>query len=345
MNKGAEKSTEKATEEPLDNVQADDRIGNSYLPPPPGPNPGGIAPVYGPPSGTRYPPPPPDIPPPIPQGNYGPPRKPAPTYGLPAGWATYGPPKPRPQKPLPSRPKPTYGLPGIRPPKPTYLPTFNPFGPQKPGPGVPTSLETYGPPKTPNQPFHSQQPQNQYLPPALDNSLPPRPPPPGVPAPPTPPDIKFDGWQPIAGVSNANIPNIQNQPNPDYSAPSNANGPALGVPSDSYGVPIFNQDDQSLKNVVGSDSEINGLPPPQLPLVEPLQTDHGQIFTQALPSEGDAKFNSLGPNYGAPVAPSAPSNQYGIPQISFEQQLPSLPGPSGPSVGYVRQTYNIQLLV
>lgn len=235
----------------------------------------------------------------------------------------YGPPKQHftpPSASFPSfiSPKPQYGVPL------KFIGTSNQqyisplpasqHGPTKPGhgPPIPISLETYGPPPPklaiqfnplPNDEYGPppppvSAPQPQYGSPAGDLYGPPPPaPPPGVPAPPTPPDIKYDGWQPIAGV--ATSPQQSGPPTDTYAAPldakhnyiesSSATGSQLShaalsvaansnVPSDSYGVPLNNPEDHNLKTSVhesSASSESNGLPPPALPQHEPLHNNQG----------------------------------------------------------------------
>lgn len=185
-------------------------------------------------------------------------------------------------------------------------------GPTKPGHGlsIPLSLDTYGPPPQklavqfvsqpidnygppPPPPALSSAPNVQYGPPAADlyGPFPPGPPP-GVPAPPTPPDIKYDGWQPIAG-----LPGNHGQPVESYGPPHNEQknlGGSVGlhvaqatsnavvddpnVPSDSYGVPIHNPDAQNLKSSVHSAANDNhGLPPPPLPQYEPFHNENQNL--------------------------------------------------------------------
>lgn len=332
-------------EEEKKEVEAEDRISNSYGPPDAGFN--GPAPVYGPPelTGDQRPPqifspPPPERPPQSygpPSQNYGPPPKL--NYGPPK--PQYGPPKPQygPPKPQYGPPKPQYGPPkqSFRPPpppgqfkhpKPQYgpPPKFNgpPFAskPLDNGP-IPGSLEAYGPPnRKPVVPFGigpqgNFGPGPQYGAPFNSDLYgPPLPPPPGVPAPPTPPDIKYDGWQPIAGLVSS--PNQQIQPQDNYLPPAE-NGPLVNfhdsantnVPSDSYGVPLNNPDDHSLKSVVHQSSasaENHGLPPPTLPEFEPLHAGQG-------PGNAGGSFDSL------KQFPELPSNQYGAPTANDDLKI------------------------
>ena len=353
-------------------VEADDRISNSYGPPP-GSGFNGPTPVYGPPelTGDRRPPqiftpPPPDRlpsaygppkqtygpPPSPPKSSYGPPKPqygpPKQSYGPPPSppKQNYGPPKPQygpppkqsygppPKQSYGPPPKQSYGPPPsfgqFRPPKPQYgpPPKFNgpPFGSSKPNhsPPIPFSLEAYGPPtRQPALQFGSA-PQNNYGPPPapqpqygtpFNNDLngPVPPPPPGVPAPPTPPDIKYDGWQPIAGL--ISTPNQNEQHQEIYTPPSGNNGFSLNlqdsgkssVPSDSYGVPLNNPDDHNLKTSVHQSSasaENDGLPPPPLPDFEPLHAGQG-------PGDTGNSYNSHSLNHFESLEP--PSNQYGTP--------------------------------
>ncbi|XP_033341391.2 uncharacterized protein LOC117229203 [Megalopta genalis] len=279
-----------------------------------------------------YPPPPPDVPPPAygpPLSSYGPPRIIKPHFGPPK--QSYGPPFSLPSKlnfgPVKLHygpPKQHYGPPysfSFRPPKNQYGPPLkftsavsNQYaslassGPSKPSHGlsIPLSLDTYGPPQKLAVQFNSQPSDNygppslpniQYGPPTGDLYVPPQTGPfPGVPAPPTPPDIKYDGWQPIAGLSGQHGPEnfggsleSYGAPLENYDAPdteqktvhsaslhvaqsaSNTDAEHSNVPSDSYGVPIHNPEAQDLKSSVSSgSSDSNGLPPPPLPQYEPL---------------------------------------------------------------------------
>lgn len=176
------------------------------------------------------------------------------------------------------------------------------FGPAKPGHGlsIPISLDTYGPPQKLAVQFTSQPSDNYGLPlqlhsssvqhsaPAADLYGPPPPvPPPGVPAPPTPPDIKYDGWQPIAGLASNNHGQLSDnygQPLTEQKniggslslqvaqATSNVGNP--NVPNDSYGTPIHSPEAQDLKSSVSSGgTEDSGLPPPPLPQYEPFHNE------------------------------------------------------------------------
>lgn len=231
-------------------------------------------------------------------------------YGLPK--FHYGPPKQLFTPPVsipPFRsPKPQYGLPlklvGTSSQQYVLPPLASQHGLPKPGhgPPIPISLETYGPPppKLPIQfnplpndeygppPLPLPAPQPQYGSPASDLYGPPPPaPPPGVPAPPTPPDIKYDGWQPIAGLATSNQNGVLTDAkhnHVDSLSSSQLSHAALtvstnpNVPSDSYGVPIHNPEAQNLKTSVhesSASSERNGLPPPPLPQYEPLHNNQG----------------------------------------------------------------------
>ncbi|EZA56555.1 hypothetical protein DMN91_002180 [Ooceraea biroi] len=254
-------------------------------------------PSYGPPKLHYGPPkqlfaPPASIPPfrlPKPIAQYGPPLKLVGTtsqqYGLPPLASQHGPPKP-----------------GHGPPIPISFETYGPPPPKLPIQFNPLPNDEYGPPPRPLP-----APQPQYGSPVGDLYGPPPPgPPPGVPAPPTPPDIKYDGWQPIAGLAtppNQNGALIDAKHNHiDSSSSSQLSHAALTVstnpnaPSDSYGVPINNPEAQNLKTSVhesSASSESNGLPPPPLPQYEPLhnqgpgvissgQSDHHQFAQQHL---------------------------------------------------------------
>ncbi|XP_017876989.1 proline-rich extensin-like protein EPR1 [Ceratina calcarata] len=253
-----------------------------------------------------YPPPPPDVPPPPiygPPSSYGPPRNIKPFFGppkqsfapplssLPSKFSFgsvklhYGPPKQH------------YGPPySFRPPKIQYGPPLKftsslsnqfsslgapSFGLSKPihGPSVPVSLDAYGPPQKLAVQFNSQPsddygpppalsvaPEAQYGPPA-DLYRPPVVPPPGVSAPPTPPDIKYDGWQPIAGLTN------QQSGNFGHSEEHRVSDTSSHVASDSYGAPLQNPEDHDLKSSVSSGDDEKGLPPPPLPEYEPFHNN------------------------------------------------------------------------
>lgn len=349
VNKG---TSQVAKEEEKLRTKADDRISNSfespsdtYGPPLAAGDFKGPVPVYGPPElvGDHgptpiYPPPPPELPPPIfgpPPTSYGPPKQ---SFGLPLlPKLTYGPPKLHYGllKQHFTSPSASFAL--FRSPKPHYGPPLKLIGtpsqPLKPGhgPPIPISLETYGPPPPklaiqfnplPNDEYGPppppvSEPQPQYGPPAGDIYGPPPPaPPPGVPAPPTPPDIKYDGWQPIAGLPAPN----QSPPTDAYGPPidgkqnhiesSSSSGAQLShaslnvsphVPSDSYGAPIRNPEDQNLKTSVhesSASSENNGLPPPPLPQHEPLH-NQGQVVVTGTTDHKSGR-QQLSSQYGAP---------------------------------------------
>nr|XP_012139250.1 PREDICTED: uncharacterized protein LOC105662343 [Megachile rotundata] len=260
-----------------------------------------IKPVYGPPKQSFGPPLSP-LPPKLSFGSlklhYGPPKQ---HYGPPYSFGSFRPPKPQYGPPL----KFTSGISnqyiaavssGHRATKPVHEPpislplTYEP--PQKLAVQFNAqSNDEYGPPPPPI----SALPESQYGPPSGDLYAPPPPvPPPGVPAPPTPPDIKYDGWQPIAGLSN------QQGPQNTYGPPSDvhhsvdvhqsstnvhaADNP--NVPSDSYGVPIHNPEAQDLKSSVKSNSNENaGLPPPSLPEYEPFHNDNQNPPKKDLPDK------------------------------------------------------------
>ncbi|XP_076658780.1 uncharacterized protein LOC143362463 [Halictus rubicundus] len=301
-----------------------------------------------------YPPPPPDLPPPAygpPLSSYGPPRIIKPHFGPPK--QTYGPPISLPSKfnfgPVKLHfgpPKQHYGPPhsfSFRPPKNQYGPPLkftsvpsqfgsSGHGLSKPGHGlsIPLSLDTYGPPQKLAVQF-STPPSDNYAPPSLPNIQygPPAGdlfghaapgPLPGVPAPPTPPDIKYDGWQPIAGLSGQHGAPVENfggslesygVPLENYDVTDieqkNVHGASLNlqvsqagshnavehsnVPSDSYGTPIHNPEAQDLKSSVSSGGNDNdGLPPPPLPQYEPLHNDQSH-----LKKEEHAKVPSVEP--------------------------------------------------
>ncbi|OAD54061.1 hypothetical protein WN48_08394 [Eufriesea mexicana] len=235
--------------------------------------------------------------------HYGPPKQ---HYGPPYSFASFRPPKPQYGPPLKFTSSVSNQYIGIGP---------SSLGSAKPthGPAIPVSIDAfalspqklavqftsqpndnYGPPPPPSLPLLAEV---QYGPPADDLFRPPPQvppqvhppvPPPGVPAPPTPPDIKYDGWQPIAGLSNQHGP-----PTNSYGLPPDEHkvleGPSVGhhighsanhvvenpnVPNDSYGVPIHSPEAQDLKSSVNSGSNENkGLPPPPLPEYEPFHNE------------------------------------------------------------------------
>ncbi|KAF7993118.1 hypothetical protein HCN44_005899 [Aphidius gifuensis] len=288
LNKGINKNIN--NDENNNNI-IEDRITHEYgLPPKPHFD--GPAPIYGPPELTGnhgqqqvFPPPPPDVPPPLPIG-HGSGIKQQSFYSPPRNNQQFG---PRPPLKL----------------SPWKLPQSQTRFVTKPaghGPPIPISVESYGPPNN-QQPPNFSRSQNQYGPPPPPQSYPafsqgPQVPPPGVPAPPTPPDIKFDGWQPIAGhvetpstyqqpeAQNNNI-NIQtNSYNEQIRSQesynnlnnninnnvinNNNNNNNVNVPSNSYGEPIHSQEDHNLRQAVVPNGSDSGLPPPQLPEHEPL---------------------------------------------------------------------------
>lgn len=300
-----------------------------------------------------YPPPPPELPPPAfgPLAiSYGSPQSIKPQYGPPKNFGlatssllskpTYGPPKlhyglPKQHFTLPLVSFPPFKSPKIQygPPLKLVATSSQQYIPPKPGhgPPIPISLETYGPPPPklaiqfnplPNDEYGPPPPpvpapQPQYGPPAGDLYGPPPPaPPPGVPAPPTPPDIKYDGWQPIAGLTTA--PNQSGPPTDTYGSPLDAKHNYVessqlshaqfsasmdsNVPSDSYGVPLQNPEDQDLKTSVhesSASSENSGLPPPPLPQNEPLHNNQGPgAITTTSQSDHQSGRQQL--NYGTP---------------------------------------------
>nr|XP_034196370.1 extensin-like isoform X1 [Osmia lignaria] len=297
-----------------------------YPPPPPEIS----LPVYGPPLSSYGPPR--NIKPFYgpPKQSYGPPLSPLPSkLSFGSLKLHYGPPK--------QHYGPPYSFGSFRPPKPQYGPPLkftsgvsNQFiassghRPTKPvlEPSVSLPLNTYEPPQKlavqfnrqpndeygpPPPPAISAVPESQYGPPTSDLYAPPPPvPPPGVPAPPTPPDIKYDGWQPIAGLSNQH-----GQPSNTYGPPLNEPKTVEGsssnlqddpnVPSDSYGVPIHNPEAQDLKTSVKLGANENaGLPPPSLPEYEPFHNENQNPPKKDLPEK----------------ILSGPVNlQYGVPKV------------------------------
>ncbi|XP_015439558.1 PREDICTED: proline-rich extensin-like protein EPR1 [Dufourea novaeangliae] len=284
-----------------------------YPPPPPDVPP----PLYGPPL-SSYSPPPRNIKP-----HYGPPKQShgAPLPPLPSKLSFgslklhyHGPPK--------QHYGPPYSFGAFRPQKSQYGPPLkfssavsNQYVAVAPsghgstklehGLSIPISLDTYGPPQKLAVQFNSQPSDNygpplqslanvQFAPPTgnLYGPSPPGPLP-GVPAPPTPPDIKYDGWQPIAGLASHHGPPPDNhgaslenhgasfteQKNLEGSSvslhltqsTSNAVAEYSNVPSDSYGMPIHHPDAQDLKSSVSQGD--SGLPPPQLPQYEPFHNE------------------------------------------------------------------------
>lgn len=177
-------------------------------------------PVYGPPKPIYGPPKPPSSPP---RDIYGPPPKPKPSYGPPKPVYgppsdNYGPPSDMYGPPPPPKPKPIYGPPNPAygpPPKPSYGPPPKPsYGPPKPVYGPPPKpayvvpKPNYGPPKPP--PAYGP-PKPVYGPPSSSK--------PGHHggAPPTPPEITYDGWRPIPGIS---FHPDSKQPSSNYGVPT-----------------------------------------------------------------------------------------------------------------------------
>ncbi|XP_043522237.1 YLP motif-containing protein 1-like isoform X2 [Frieseomelitta varia] len=319
-----------------------------------------------------YPPPPPDLPPPIygpPLASYGPPRNIKPLHGPPK--QSFGPPlSPLSSKlnfgslklhygPPKQYHGPPYSFGSFRLPKPQYGPplkfTSNQYiavgssglGPTNPahGPAIPVPFDTYGvPPQKLAVQFSSQSsgnygpppppslgvvPESQYGPPDLYR---PPVPPPGVPAPPTPPDIKYDGWQPIAGLGNQQPTNIYGPPSEeqriidgsslDLQRPQSTNNVVENpnVPSDSYGVPIHSPEAQDLKTSVRSGSNDNkGLPPPPLPEYEPFHNES--------PPKKEPQNDIQGGGHDCGLQQTAPGTRY-----SFED-LGSHSLNVGPSFG------------
>lgn len=312
----------------------EDRISNEYGAPP-RQHFDGPAPVYGPPELTGnhgqqqiYPPPPADIPPPV----------------VPLGPGPGSIPRPEPIYGAPPRIQPQFG------PRPIKLAPWKlssgryPTKPAGHGPPIPISLESYGPPNNfPPPNFSIPRPQNQYGPPQPFPVLPPFPqlPPPGVPAPPTPPEIKYDGWQPIAG--HIETPQIYQQPE-QHNANVNVNVDA-NIPSNSYGEPISNQEDHNLRQAVAPSDKDAGLPPPQLPEDEPfhnIQEPAKDIDTLPKPSkiptfstsfENDINNHDDLSSFQQQQLPTSPgvSDSYGPPSPSFSANgpYPPAPGPSG----------------
>lgn len=184
---------------------------------------------YGPPSSpsNQY------GPPPAPSNQYGPPSSPSNQYGPPSALSNqYGPPAPSNQYGPPSAPSNQYGPPPA--PSNQYGPPSNQYGPPS---------NQYGPPPQPQNPFRAPQP--QYGPPRQQIIPPlpgiPSPPPAGVPAPPTPPDIKYDGWQPIAGHVNAPENTYGPPDSNQQTAPTNVYGPPENnQQQDTYAPPTEN---------------------------------------------------------------------------------------------------------
>ncbi|XP_008549011.1 uncharacterized protein LOC103572266 [Microplitis demolitor] len=218
------------------------------------------------------------------------------------------------RKPGPSYTLPSFSLPGSR------HPGFNSWrtGFKSPHtPTIPISLEAYGPPNKPALPSFSigsssfiqnsnhhhgsfGSTQNGFF----ANDLGQLSSQSGIHAPPTQPDIKYDGWQPIAGnIAPPNFhdsgknapPNFHNSGNivppnfhdsgssPTNSGSSNAilNPEFVSGPSNSYGEPIYDVEDHDLKQSVRQRDEL-ALPPPPLPETEPFHVQ-GQPQT-SLPS-------------------------------------------------------------
>jgi hypothetical protein len=253
-----------------------------------------------------------------PKSQYGPPnskyglplsslKPPKPEYGLPPKFHTL----PAPQYGLPSsnsgQTSLDHGLP-----IPLSIEDYGPPTKESFAPFVSKIEESYGPP-----PSLQTSPKHQYEVPAANNIYnSPPPPPSGNSAPPTPPDIKYDGWQPIPGHMSASdqqrplsnnygppLPLNNYRPSEIFVPPVNtydlpvsdrvqgselSSGnihpvpvlPNANIPSDSYGTPLNNPEDHSLKSSVSQSTtshESNGLPPPPLPQFEPLHNHQSSI--------------------------------------------------------------------
>ncbi|XP_014274843.1 uncharacterized protein [Halyomorpha halys] len=277
---------------------------NSYLPPS---RPSGPKPVYGPPPTSKFPsfnigglkppsnsygppdngPPtsvygPPNLRPPKLKPIYGPPK---PNYGPPKPSFGHGPPSGGPPKPIYGPPKGNGGI-FLKPPKSNYGPPKPIYGPPKPSFGPPKN--TYGPPPKPSY-GPPLKPKPIYGPPSGHGPHAP----PGVPSPPTPPEISYDGWQPIPGISH---------PPGDHSGPSDSYGPPVshGPPSDAYGPPSGGNG--LISGPGGGHGSVDGsLTPPSASYGTPSDS-YGP------PSSG---LDLLSGNYGPP--PSLPSSSYGGP--------------------------------
>ncbi|XP_014206296.1 trithorax group protein osa-like [Copidosoma floridanum] len=254
-------------------------------------------------------------PPSVPKSSYGPPksqyRPPKSQYGPPK--SQYGPPKSS-YGPPPSFkiPKPEYGPPSKprAPPSSQYGP---PSGGFESGPSIPLSVEAYGPPTKQSDESFSSKPQDSYgAPPVLtapqqqygapnDLNGPPPPPPPGVPAPPTPPDIKYDGWQPIAG--HVNTPDQQQPPINDYAPPALSNDYGLPLPSNDYAPPAPSND--------------YGAPLPSNDYGPPVQSNDYSPPPQSDGSIPPRPSNEYGPpSPSTDYSPPVPDNTYGPPSFS-----------------------------
>ncbi|XP_053660372.1 uncharacterized protein LOC128709400 [Anopheles marshallii] len=215
---------------------------------------------------------------------YGPPSHPAPAYGPPAGPVL--PPKPAYGPPV-SAPQPVYGPPLHQaPPKPLY-------GPPKPA---------YGPPIQSGYAVQSSSFGHQ------SGSFGHHPPSP-VHAPPTPPEIKCDGWKPIAG------PVVQ----PEVHAPESSYGPP---PSGDF---LGTHHQLESSGGVVSTGDI-GL---QLPKLEhgPVFNSHSDLHAGLELSKGNSyevHSNFISDSYGAPPADSFLPGKY---KPSFAKPLPPPPPP------------------
>ncbi|XP_049812433.1 uncharacterized protein LOC126259569 [Schistocerca nitens] len=364
------------------------QLSNSYGPPPPS-GPPLPRPVYGPPPPGQqqqpaiiYAPPPPEPPPPPPpSGSYGPPPFKLPQGGPPRGHhhkqffprPHYGPPhppRPRPVYGPPKSPRPVYGPPpptkqygpppfGLRPPAPplgplklTYgtpskPPSFLSSSPPKPVYGVPTP--TYGVPQISISPPPA--PSSTYGAPFHHSG--------GGGAPPTPPVIKYDGWQPMLGVSHKPSDTygpptggISSPPTPTpsvaYGTPLSSgtgfsfsgnsgvsgNGASLLL-AELYGIPSGGGDTgsggglfgggsfgSSLSTTYGVPSLNLGAPPPQAPPSSDYGTPLPPATVTVITSSTDGGYGGSPP---PPPPPSLPSPDYGPPPSGGDIQLPLLP--------------------
>lgn len=336
--------------------------------PPPALGPPLPKPVYGPPPPTSnnqptfiYAPPPPEPPPPPPSSSYGPPK---PSFG--SAQLSYGQP---PKLPKLRFPRPNYGPP-LRSPKPVYGPPKLPrpvFGPPNQGGGhsfgFPVGLKPpssfYGPPKpvygppakiTLPKPFYGP-PKPVYGPPLGPTRLPSNnygPPSDGVP--PTPPDIRYDGWQPIPGIS---------------PKPSNTYGPPLGgdglfsgpppispAPSISYGAPIGDSGGNFISGSGGGQTGIlaelfNGQTAAGISgAINVHSSSIGSSYEQ--PKAPNTEYGAPNPIPGGDFKPPPPSSEYGgpPPPLALHAQAPSLdygvPPPPIPSTEYGTPNVRIQ---
>ncbi|XP_049548647.1 uncharacterized protein LOC125959760 [Anopheles darlingi] len=246
-------------------------------------------------------------------GHHGPPppphsyhHAPKPVYGPPSGHIapSYGPPAP-----APVAPKPFYG-----PPAPQYGPPSLAAPAPRPVYAAPPPKPSYGPPLVHsgfsvvqsgghsfNHHHHHQSP---------------------VHAPPTPPEIKCDGWKPIAG------PVVQ----PEVHAPESSYGPP---PSGDF---LGGGHQGHVSTIIESAAQDIGL---QLPKLE-----HGPVFNSHLESLGaplaglelpkensyEIHSNAISDSYSVPPSDSfAPGNGY---KPSFTKPLPPPPVQQPPKLHY-----------